>query len=219
MAGLQDSNVTVDLADSAVWDPGNHSNTSSALLSRPICLTMPLTSPAPQDFPGCQDGGNPYLAACYVRKMYHDVFLNMEHISFLYIPPPSWIFGEKLQFFHLPLVSSQQSPWFVFGSWPGITAPNTVWWFSLGRCSAHFQLFPVWWTHRLWPGKKLAVLPFFFSWQMRAFWTWLTKMWIGCPGKILLPFRFVDSLSAALTWTDELNYFVLTSGNYKFSAW
>ena len=68
MAGLQDPNVTVSLADSAVWDPGNHSNTSSALLSRPICLTMPLTDAATQDFPACPDGGNPYLAACYVRK-------------------------------------------------------------------------------------------------------------------------------------------------------
>ena len=68
MAGLEDQNVTVSLADSAIWDPGNHSNTSSALLSRPICLTMPLIEAATQDFPACADGGNPYLTACYVRK-------------------------------------------------------------------------------------------------------------------------------------------------------
>ena len=73
MAGLQDQGVTVNLTDSAVWDPGNHSNTSSVLLSHPICLTMPLTNAATQDFPACLDGGNPYLAACYVRKMYHDM--------------------------------------------------------------------------------------------------------------------------------------------------
>ena len=68
MAGIEDPNVTTSVADSAVWDPGNHSNASSALLSRPICLTMPLTDAATQDFPACPDGGNPYLAACYVRK-------------------------------------------------------------------------------------------------------------------------------------------------------
>ena len=68
MAGLEDQNATVSLADSAIWDPGNHSNTSSALLSRPICLTVPLFEIPPQDFPACADGGNPYLAACYVRK-------------------------------------------------------------------------------------------------------------------------------------------------------
>lgn len=105
MAGLQDSNVTVDLADSAVWDPGNHSNTSSALLSRPICLTMPLTSPAPQDFPGCQDGGNPYLAACYVRKMYHDVFLKYGTYLFSLHPAAILNFWGKIAI--LPFASGK----------------------------------------------------------------------------------------------------------------
>ena len=68
MAGPQDANDTISLGDSAVWAPGNLSNTSSVLLSHPICLTLPLTSAATQDFPACPDGGNPYLAACYVRK-------------------------------------------------------------------------------------------------------------------------------------------------------
>ena len=68
MANMEDQNVTVSPADSAVWDPGNHSNTSSALLSRPICLTMPLFEAPPPDFLACADGGNPYLTACYVRK-------------------------------------------------------------------------------------------------------------------------------------------------------
>ena len=68
MANMEDQNATVSLADSAVWDPGNHSNTSSALLSRPICLTMPLFEAPPPDFLACADGGNPYLTACYVRK-------------------------------------------------------------------------------------------------------------------------------------------------------
>ena len=37
-------------------------------MSHPICLTLPLTSAATQDFPACPDGENPYLTACYVRK-------------------------------------------------------------------------------------------------------------------------------------------------------
>ena len=90
MAGIEDANVTVSLADPAVWDPGNHSNTSSALLSRPICLTMPLIEAATQDFPACADGGNPYLTACYVRKDIMPCFLKLDHISLLFtFTPPS----------------------------------------------------------------------------------------------------------------------------------
>ena len=103
MAGIEDANVTVSLADPAVWDPGNHSNTSSALLSRPICLTMPLIEAATQDFPACADGGNPYLTACYVRKDIMPCFKNwtiflfslhlLRHLEFWEIAIPSIVSG------------------------------------------------------------------------------------------------------------------------------
>ena len=103
MANMEDQNATVSLSDSAVWDPGNHSNTSSALLSRPICLTMPLIEAATQDFPACADGGNPYLTACYVRKDIMPCFKNwtiflfslhlLRHLEFWEIAIPSIVSG------------------------------------------------------------------------------------------------------------------------------
>ena len=91
MAGPQDANDTISLGDSAVWAPGNLSNTSSVLMSHPICLTLPLTTAATQDFPACPDGENPYLTACYVRKkMHHDVILKLAVFLFSFtFPSPS----------------------------------------------------------------------------------------------------------------------------------
>ena len=108
MAGLEDQNVTVSLADSAIWDPGNHSNTSSALLSRPICLTVPLFEAPPQDFPvpACADGGNPYLAACYVRKDILTCFKIWTIFLFSLHLLRHLEFWEKLQFLPLSLGSS-----------------------------------------------------------------------------------------------------------------
>ena len=106
MANMEDQNVTVSLSDSAVWDPGNHSNTSSALLSRPICLTMPLIEAATQDFLACADGGNPYLTACYVRKDIMTCFKNWTIFLFSLHLLRHLEFWEKLQFLPLSLGSS-----------------------------------------------------------------------------------------------------------------
>ena len=106
MAGIEDANVTVSLADPAVWDPGNHSNTSSALLSRPICLTMPLVEAPPPDFLACADGGNPYLTACYVRKDIMTCFKIWTIFLFSLHLLRHLEFWEKLQFLPLSLGSS-----------------------------------------------------------------------------------------------------------------
>ena len=106
MANMEDQNVTVSLADSAVWDPGNHSNTSSALLSRPICLTMPLFEAPPPDFLACADDGNPYLTACYVRKDIMTYFKIWTIFLFSLHLLRHLEFWEKLQFLPLSLGSS-----------------------------------------------------------------------------------------------------------------
>ena len=155
MAGPQDANDTISLADSAVWAPGNLSNTSSVLLSHPICLTLPLTSAATQDFPACPDGENPYLTACYVRKKnasWHDFKIGRISLLFYIFVAILNLWG-KIAMLYLTLVSLQQSSRSTFKSWPGIVAPNPAWWFY----SAHFQPVPVWWAHRSWPGRQQAV--------------------------------------------------------------
>ena len=66
--GDPDVIASVPDSDSALWSPGNYTNATMTLLTTPICLTVPATVTAIQDFPACPGGSGPYLTMCYVRE-------------------------------------------------------------------------------------------------------------------------------------------------------